>query len=240
MLDARILQAQGYTQMQIAQLLGVTDRTVRTYLKERPCARKKPVRPSKLDPFKPFIEELLERNPSYNGELLYERIVAQGYGGKKTVMKAYVAELRKKLSHQAVMRFETEPGRQAQVDWKEFGRHSWTARKRSCMPLSWCWATHACPLCGSRPTCASRRCWLAMLSPSTTLEEFPKRSSTTTCAPRLNPTAKVSGTPRGALPPARFTTALSRSDAGFVVRKRRARWNWTLPDFEGTWLSHSR
>jgi len=79
MLEARILQAQGYTQVQIAQMLGVSDRTVRTYLKEHPCGRKKPVRPSKLDPFKLFIEEQLEKNPSYNGELLYERIVAQGY-----------------------------------------------------------------------------------------------------------------------------------------------------------------
>jgi len=122
MLDARILQAQGYTQMQIAQLLGVTDRTVRTYLKERPCARKKPVRKSRLDPFKPFIEAWLEKNPFCNGELLYEGIVRQGYRGKKTVMKAFVAKLRRKLHHQAVIRFETEPGRQAQVDWKEFGR----------------------------------------------------------------------------------------------------------------------
>jgi len=122
MLEARILQAQGYTQMQIAQVLGVTDRTVRAYLKARPCARKKPVRRSKLDPFKAFLDEELEKNPSYNGELLYERIVAQGYRGKKTVMKAYVAALRRKLSQQAVLRFETEPGRQAQVDWKEFGR----------------------------------------------------------------------------------------------------------------------
>ena len=61
MLEARILQAQGYTQMQIAEELGVTDRTVRTYLKARPCARKKPVRPSKLDPFKAFLEQQLEK-----------------------------------------------------------------------------------------------------------------------------------------------------------------------------------
>ena len=122
MLEARILQAQGYTQLQIAEELGVTDRTVRTYLKARPCARKKPVRPSKLDPFKAFLEQQLEKNPSYNGELLYERIVAQGYGGKKTVMKAYLAQVRRTLNNQAVLRFETEPGRQAQVDWKEFGR----------------------------------------------------------------------------------------------------------------------
>jgi transcriptional antiterminator len=29
MLDAQILQAQGYTQIQIAKMLGVSDRTVR-------------------------------------------------------------------------------------------------------------------------------------------------------------------------------------------------------------------
>jgi predicted transcriptional regulator len=43
MLNARILQAQGYTQVQIAEMLGVSDRTVRTYLKELPAGRKKPL-----------------------------------------------------------------------------------------------------------------------------------------------------------------------------------------------------
>jgi len=67
MLNARILQAQGYTQMQIAEMLGVSDRTVRNYLKEWPAGRKKPLRHSKLDPYKPFIEDMLEKNPSYDG-----------------------------------------------------------------------------------------------------------------------------------------------------------------------------
>jgi len=122
MLQAHLLQAQGYTQVQIAQILGVSDRTVRNHLKSIPCARKKPVRASKLDPYKAFLDAQLEKNPLYNGELLYERIVAMGYRGKKTIMKAYVAQLRRKLNQQAVLRFETEPGQQAQVDWKEFGR----------------------------------------------------------------------------------------------------------------------
>jgi transposase len=122
MLNARIQQAQGYTQVQIAEMLGVSDRTVRTYLKELAAGRKKPLRHSKLDPYKPFIEDMLEKNPSYNGELLYEWIVRLCYQGKKTIMKAYAARLRKRPTQQAVMRFETEPGRQAQVDWKEFGR----------------------------------------------------------------------------------------------------------------------
>ena len=36
MLDARILQGQGYSQVQIAEMLHVTDRTVRNYLKNMP------------------------------------------------------------------------------------------------------------------------------------------------------------------------------------------------------------
>jgi hypothetical protein len=44
-----------------------------------------------------------------------------GYGGKISVMKDYVAKIRREIYRQAVIRFETEPGWQAQVDWKEFG-----------------------------------------------------------------------------------------------------------------------
>jgi transposase len=45
-----------------------------------------------------------------------------GYTGKKSILIDYVAGVRRRMLTQAVMRFETEPGLQAQVDWKEFGR----------------------------------------------------------------------------------------------------------------------
>jgi transposase len=122
MLDARILQARGYTQVQIAEMLHVTDRTVRNYLKNMPRGRKRPVRASKVDPYKSLIAEVLEENPLYNSEILFDRLVRLGYTGKKSILKHYVAGVRRKLLTQAVMRFETEPGLQAQVDWKEFGR----------------------------------------------------------------------------------------------------------------------
>lgn len=122
MLEVQILQGQGRKQREIARLMGICERTVRNHLKQPPSARKKPRRASKVDPFKPFIYSVLDENPAYNGELLYERIVAMGYAGKISVMKDYVAQVRKELAIQAVLRFETEPGRQAQVDWKEFGR----------------------------------------------------------------------------------------------------------------------
>jgi transposase len=122
MLDARVLQAQGYTHVEIAGMLGICERTVRNYLTRLPAARKNPQRASRLDPFKGLIESQLEEHPSYNGELLYERLVRLGYQGRKSIMKAFVAKIRRKIAATAVMRFETEPGLQAQVDWKEFGK----------------------------------------------------------------------------------------------------------------------
>jgi len=124
MLDARILQGQGYTQAEIGAMIGVSDRTVRNYLSKPPLQRVRPVRPSRLDPYKQLIVEQLEENPSYNGELLYERIVNLGFTGKKTVFKAFAAQVRRRVGATAVQRFETEPGRQAQVDWKEFGKQT--------------------------------------------------------------------------------------------------------------------
>ena len=129
MLDARLLQAQGHTQVEIAEMLGICARTVRNYLTQMPQARKRPKRPSQLDPFKPVIVEQLEENPSYNGELIFERIARMGYTGQKTVMKAFIAKTRHRIAATAVQRFETEPGRQAQVDWKEFGKQAVDGRE---------------------------------------------------------------------------------------------------------------
>ena len=122
MLEAQILQRGGKTQIEIAEILGVCERTVRSHLKNMPTARRKPKRASKVDAFKATIDAILDANPSRNGELIYETLQKLGYGGKISVMKDYVASIRRKLQLQAVMRFETEPGLQAQVDWKEFGK----------------------------------------------------------------------------------------------------------------------
>jgi transposase len=130
MLDARILQAQGYKQAEIAAMLGVCERTVRYYLSKMPSPRASPIRASRLDPFKKLILSQLEENPGYNGELIFERIVRMGYTGKKTILKAFIAKVRQKITATAVMRFETEPGHQAQVDWKEFGKQVVDGRER--------------------------------------------------------------------------------------------------------------
>ena len=122
LLDARIMQAKGMNQREIAEQLGVTDRTVRNYLRYPPQPRKRPKRRSLLDPFKPYVRDILEENPYYNGVLLFERLKARGYAGQISILRDFMAKIRKQLVTTAVRRFETEPSLQAQVDWKEFGR----------------------------------------------------------------------------------------------------------------------
>jgi transposase len=120
MLRARMLKAKGYKQTEIAEMLGVTDRTVRNYLRYPPSPRKKTKRKSLLDPHTRFIKSVIKEQPYYNCVLLYERLKRRGYLGKISILRDYVAKVRKQMVTEAVIRFETEPGQQAQVDWKEY------------------------------------------------------------------------------------------------------------------------
>lgn len=120
--QARILAREGYTQKAIADCLGVTDRTVRNYLNRTIETRPRKRRVSILTDYTSIIDEALEENPYTNLIVLNERLQASGYTGGMTILRDYARVLRSRIITRAVRRFETEPGRQAQVDWKECGR----------------------------------------------------------------------------------------------------------------------
>lgn len=119
---ARILAQEGHSQAEIGRRLGVSDRMVRKYLKKDFGTKLRAVRSSKLDPYKPTIDTVLDDEPFFNLEVLAERLRIQGYTGGLTILRAYAASVRSELLIKAARRFETEPGLQAQVDWKECGR----------------------------------------------------------------------------------------------------------------------
>ncbi len=119
---ARIMANEGHTQKYIAEYLGVSDRMVRKYLNPDFRTRPRKSRESILKPFYPIIEDTLENDPYFNLVYLHERLQNSGYSGKMTILRDYARKYRKKLIEKAVIRFETEPGRQAQVDWKECGK----------------------------------------------------------------------------------------------------------------------
>lgn len=119
---ARIMANDGHSQKDIADKLGVCDRMVRNYLKPDFGTTPRKRRVSLLVAHYELIEELLEEDPHINLVPVYERLSRRGYTGGMTVLRDYARKIRKKIVRRAVIRYETEPGLQAQVDWKECGR----------------------------------------------------------------------------------------------------------------------
>jgi transposase len=111
---------QGKNVSQIARETGMSRNTIRKYLSqgEQPHRLKGAIRGSKLDLYKPYIQELLGLGV-YNASVIFDRIVDRGFNGGITILKDYLAPLRPPSvkMEPAVRRFETLPGRQAQMDW---------------------------------------------------------------------------------------------------------------------------
>lgn len=74
-------------------------------------------RPSKLDPYKVLVTEKLEGGCTYSSIFLFIR--KKGYDGGYTILRDYCSRMVAEKNRVAQMRYETEPGFQAQVDWKE-------------------------------------------------------------------------------------------------------------------------
>lgn len=127
-MEIRVLAKHGKGVREIAREMGVSRNTVRRYLRDEEAARYKerPKRPAKLDPYKDYISARLTAAApdAIQANVLLEEIRARGYAGGYTMVKAYVAELRATAAppEPAVVRFETDPGAQMQVDWASMRR----------------------------------------------------------------------------------------------------------------------
>jgi transposase len=73
-----------------------------------------------LDPFVPRIQALLERYPKITGERLYEELRDAGYAGGISILRDRLKQLRPRPRREPVIRFETEPGCQGQMDWSPY------------------------------------------------------------------------------------------------------------------------
>ena len=122
-MDIFTLKGKGLSQRKIARKLGISRNTVKKYLEnpEFPDNQKrKGKRRSLLDPYMGNIEAWLSEDIFYTGTWIYERLSNMGFSGSYEIVKRKVHELRAERQKIAYMRFETEPGYQAQVDFGEF------------------------------------------------------------------------------------------------------------------------
>lgn len=103
----------------IARRYGVSRQSVYNVLNaltEREGVRK----PSKLAPFKRYVEDRLQEF-DLPATVLLREIKELGYSGGITILKEFVSNCKQDRVKQVIERFETLPGRQAQVDWGECG-----------------------------------------------------------------------------------------------------------------------
>ena len=77
-------------------------------------------RKSQLDPYLGNIQAWLEEDEYYRATWIYDRLGNMGFAGSYEIVKRKVRELKQAQQQIAYMRFETEPGYQAQVDFGEF------------------------------------------------------------------------------------------------------------------------
>ena len=106
---------------QIARMTGKDRRTVKRYAQNPELlgkGRAKVERTSKLDPFMPSIKTWAGDN--FTAARILDQIRDMGYTGGYTILKDAVKEIKDENRRIAYVRFETEPGRQAQVDFGDF------------------------------------------------------------------------------------------------------------------------
>ena len=99
-----------------------------------------PVRERKLDPYTDYLQQRMGEGV-YNARKLYREIRERGYSGGLTQVILYIQPFRPPQREPATVRFETEPGQQAQVDWGSFGYINEAGRQKNLycfvMTLGW-------------------------------------------------------------------------------------------------------
>lgn len=94
----------GYRISEISKKTGTDPKTIRKYLAQDDFSPQPPViqeKPSKLDPFKPIIQEWLDedkkhwRKQHHTAQRVYERLVAEhGYTGSYSIVQRYMKKCR--------------------------------------------------------------------------------------------------------------------------------------------------
>jgi transposase len=123
------LHGQGWSIRRISSELFISRKRIRRVLVSNSVLRDttpgeeiipKKKRLSKLDPYKEFITELLDKYNNITGQRVYERLREKGYDGKTTILRDYLKSIRQVGLKTPVRLVETDPGQRAAHDWSDY------------------------------------------------------------------------------------------------------------------------
>lgn len=117
------LKRQGLSIRAISRLTGYDRKTITKYLANPEGApvygpRAKPA--GKLEAFQPYLQERMQAGV-WNARVLLRELRERGYSGGYTLLTDWLRPQRQAAQTNAVRRFETPAGKQAQADWGHLG-----------------------------------------------------------------------------------------------------------------------
>lgn len=124
-LEIKLMYKQGKKLKQIAKETGCSINTVRKYARDNSRANYYSSRPSKESKLNKYISYLKNRikqaDPGWiPATVLHNEIKLDGYTGSLSLLRNYLQKLKPKIPERILIRFETEPGEQMQVDFAYF------------------------------------------------------------------------------------------------------------------------
>ena len=122
-MEIEILHRQGHSLRAIAAQTGKAINTIRKYLEGGPPTPKaRPLVVGKLDPYRDYLDARVQAaHPDWiPATVLAREVQALGFAGCAKLVQNYVRGRRPASRPDPLVRFETAPGQQMQMDWIEF------------------------------------------------------------------------------------------------------------------------
>ena len=119
------LKESGYSISSISRMTGRDRKTIRKYLNKGkskiPAVKPRLSKESILERFKPYVISLNKASTSElpPATVIYEQLVKRGYQGSLSLLRKWLQQYRAEHFPKVIIRYETAPGKQAQVDWGE-------------------------------------------------------------------------------------------------------------------------
>ena len=139
------LHGQGWSIRRISREMGMSRKRIQRILVSKSVLRdttpeqgisSKIKRPSKLDPYKEYIAELLEKYSDITAQRVYELLKEKAFDGEITIVRVYLKSIRQVASKTPVRMVETDPGQRAAHDWSDYNIQFTTKKAGDLTPVT--------------------------------------------------------------------------------------------------------